>query len=307
METFRKFSNIYTRYMSLIVIAVSAVALFFPPSFKWAAEEVTNLLGIAMLGMGMTLKAEDFKIVLQRPSDVLIGITAQFTIMPLLAYILAVLFRLPPELAVGVVLVGTCPGGTSSNIMTYLSKGDVALSVTMTACTTLLAPFVTPFLTLFFAKKWVTISLYAMFISITKVVLLPIVAGLLLRHFFEKFVNTITEFLPIVSVTAIILIVGGVVAISAEKILHTGFIMITVVVLHNLLGYALGYFVAAMLGMDISKKKTVSIEVGMQNAGLATSLAMKHFTPETAIAGAIFSICHNFSGSLLANWYSTKG
>jgi len=306
MELFRKFSNLYTKYMSLVVIAIAAIALFFPPTFKWAAKEVTNLLGIVMFGMGMTLKADDFKLVFQRPKDVLIGAIAQFTIMPLLAYILAVAFRLPPELAVGVILVGTCPGGTSSNVMTYLSKGDVALSVTMTACTTLLAPFVTPILTLLLAKKWVAISLYAMFLSIVKVVLIPILAGLLLRHFFEKFVDALTEFLPIVSVTAIILIVGGVVAVSAEKILQTGILIMFVVILHNLLGYALGYAVAKALGMDLSKKKAVSIEVGMQNSGLATSLAMKHFTPEAAIAGAMFSVWHNISGSLLANWYSTK-
>lgn len=306
MELFRKFSNLYTKYMSLVVIAIAAIALFFPPTFKWAAKEVTNLLGIVMFGMGMTLKADDFKLVFQRPKDVLIGAIAQFTIMPLLAYILAVAFRLPPELAVGVILVGTCPGGTSSNVMTYLSKGDVALSVTMTACTTLLAPFITPILTLLLAKKWVAISLYAMFISIVKVVLIPILAGLLLRHFFEKFVDALTEFLPIVSVTAIILIVGGVVAVSAEKILQTGILIMFVVILHNLLGYALGYAVAKALGMDLSKKKAVSIEVGMQNSGLATSLAMKHFTPEAAIAGAMFSVWHNISGSLLANWYSTK-
>ena len=306
MELFRKLSGLYTKYMSVIVIIISAIALFFPPSFSWAAKEVTNLLGIVMFGMGMTLKAEDFRLVLSRPKDVLIGAAAQFTIMPLLAWILAVIFRLPPELAVGVILVGTCPGGTSSNVMTYLSRGDVALSVTMTATTTLLAPFVTPAITYLLAKQWVDISLYAMFLSIVKVVLIPILAGLILRHFFEKFVDALTEFLPIVSVTAIILIVGGVVAVSSAKILQTGLIIMFVVILHNMLGYALGYGLAKALGMNLAKKKAISIEVGMQNSGLATSLAMKHFTPEAAIAGAMFSVWHNISGSLLANYYSTK-
>jgi len=306
MDFLEKLSKIVSKFMSLIVIIIAAIALFFPPSFKWAAPQITNLLGIVMFGMGMTLKAEDFKLVFQRPKDVIIGAIAQFTIMPGLAWLLAKAFNLPPELAVGVILVGTCPGGTSSNVMTYLSKGDVALSVSMTMTTTILAPIVTPFLTWILAGQWVEVSLMAMFLSIVKVVLIPIIAGLLISHFFGNFVQKIVKILPLVSVTAIVLIVGGVVAVSAQKILETGLLVMFVVILHNLLGYLLGYVVAKALHLNLAKKKAIAIEVGMQNSGLATSLAMTHFSPAAAIPGAMFSVWHNISGSLLANYFVTK-
>ena len=264
------------------------------------------LLGIVMFGMGMTLKLADFKLVFQRPRDVFIGALAQFTIMPLLAYFLATAFGLPPELAAGVILVGTCPGGTSSNVMTYLARGDVALSVSMTMTTTVLAPIVTPLLTWWLAGAWVEISLAAMMMSIVQVVILPIVAGLIINSFFEAQVQKVVKILPLVSVIAIVLIVGGVVAVSSQKIMETGLLIMAVVMCHNLLGYGTGFLLAKSLHMDIAKAKAISIEVGMQNSGLATSLAMLHFGPAAAIPGAIFSVWHNISGSLAANYLSNK-
>jgi BASS family bile acid:Na+ symporter len=264
------------------------------------------LLGIVMFGMGMTLKLADFKLVFQRPRDVFIGALAQFTIMPLLAYFLATAFGLPPELAAGVILVGTCPGGTSSNVMTYLARGDVALSVSMTMTTTVLAPIVTPLLTWWLAGAWVEISLAAMMMSIVQVVILPIVAGLIINSFFEAQVQKVVKVLPLVSVIAIVLIVGGVVAVSSQKIMETGLLIMAVVMCHNLLGYGTGFLLAKALHMDIAKAKAISIEVGMQNSGLATSLAMLHFGPAAAIPGAIFSVWHNISGSLAANYLSSK-
>lgn len=306
MHYLNKISDIISKYMAPLVIIVAAIALWEPASFKWAASKITILLGIVMFGMGMTLKFSDFKLVFQRPRDVFIGALAQFTIMPLLAWCLAKAFGLPPELAAGVILVGTCPGGTSSNVMTYLARGDVALSVSMTMTTTLLAPIATPLLTWWLAGAWVEISLTAMMISIVQVVILPIVMGIILNSFFEAQIQKTVKILPLVSVLAIILIVGGVVAVSSQRIMETGLMIMLLVMCHNLLGYGTGFLLAKACHMDIAKAKAISIEVGMQNSGLATSLAMLHFGAAAAIPGAIFSVWHNISGSLAANYLSGK-
>lgn len=301
-----RLSGVVSKYMALLVIFIAAISLFEPASFQWAAPQVTILLGIVMFGMGMTLRMRDFKMVFSRPKDVFIGCIAQFTIMPALAWMLAKGFGLPPELAVGVILVGTCPGGTSSNVMTYLAKGDVALSVSITMTTTILAPIITPLLTWSLAGAWLEVSLSAMMLSIVKVVVAPIVLGILLNHFCGAFVQRAVKVLPLVSVIAIILIVGGVVSVNAQKIKETGFLVMLVVVCHNLLGYFTGYLLAKVCHMDLAKSKAISIEVGMQNSGLATSLAMMHFGAAAAIPGAIFSVWHNISGSLAANWLAGK-
>ena len=301
MNVVKKIGDFIGKYMAIIVIGVAAIALFWPSSFTWATPHTTLLLGIVMFGMGMTLDLNDFKIVFSRPKDVLVGCLAQFTIMPLLAFILAKLFNLPSKLAVGVVLVGTCPGGTSSNVMTFLAKGDIALSVGMTMVSTVLAPIITPILTLLLAGQWIPVSASAMFISIIKVVIVPIVLGILAHKFFENIVTKCTSVLPIVSVTAIVLIVGGVVGANSEKILSTGLLVLAVVIVHNMLGYALGYGIAYALKLDIAKAKAVAIEVGMQNSGLAVTLASTHISPMAAIPGAIFSVWHNISGSIVAN------
>lgn len=306
MQTMEKISNFISKYMAAFVIIVAVIALLQPWTFKWAAPKITILLGIVMFGMGMTLRMKDFKLVFQRPFDVCVGALAQFTIMPLLAWVLAKGFALPPELAAGVILVGTCPGGTSSNVMTYLARGDVALSVSMTMTTTILAPVVTPLLTWWLAGEWVEISLAAMMLSIVQVVICPIVLGILINTFFEAQVQKAIKLLPLISVIAIVLIVGGVVAVSSQKILETGLLIMVVVMLHNLLGYALGFGVAKALKMNMSKSKAISIEVGMQNSGLATSLAMLHFGAAAAIPGAIFSVWHNISGSLAANYLAAR-
>ena len=306
MKTLEVISNFISKYMAAFVIIVAAVALFMPWTFKWAAGYVTYLLGIVMFGMGMTLRFEDFKLVFQRPKDVLVGAVAQFTIMPGLAWLLATLFQLPPELAVGVILVGTCPGGTSSNVMTYLARGDVPLSVSMTMTTTILAPVVTPLLTWWLAGAWIEISLAAMMISIVQVVVVPIVLGIVINKLFGDFVRRAIKLLPLISVIAIVLIVGGVVSVSSQQIMQTGLLIMAVVMLHNLLGYALGFAVAKALRMNLAKSKAISIEVGMQNSGLASSLALMHFGAAAAIPGAVFSVWHNISGSLAANYLAGK-
>ncbi len=306
MQLLEKISGFVSKYMAVFVILVAAIALFEPVTFKWAASYITILLGIVMFGMGMTLKISDFKLVLKRPKDVFIGALAQFTIMPFLAWSLAHIFGLPADLAAGVILVGTCPGGTSSNVMTYLAKGDVALSVSITMTTTILAPIVTPILTWWLAGAWIEISLTAMMISILKMVVVPIVLGIIINSLFRSTVEKGIKVLPLISVVSIVLIVGGVVSVSSQRIMETGLLIMVVVMLHNMLGYTLGYLIGKVLGMNLAKTKAVSIEVGMQNSGLATSLAMLHFGAAAAIPGAIFSVWHNISGSLAANYLASK-
>lgn len=309
MKVLGKISDFVGKYMAVLVLAVAALALFMPQSVSFIKTSYVNtLLGIVMFGMGLTLKASDFKVVFSRPKDIIIGAVAQFTIMPLLAFVLTKLFQLPPELAVGVILVGTCPGGTSSNVMTYLAKGDVALSVGMTGVSTILAPFLTPLLTKLYAGQTVDVDLLSMFLSIVKVVIVPIVLGCIINKLFSSFTEKVTTILPLVSVTAIVAIVAAVVSANSSKIMTCGFLIMLVVVLHNCLGYALGFAVSKALKLDMSKCKAVAIEVGMQNSGLATSLAATHFAqyPLATIPGAVFSVWHNISGAIFANFIASK-
>lgn len=292
--------------MALFVLLIGVVGAVRPQILTWVGPYVGWLLGVVMFGMGMTLTFQDFKRVLQRPWEVLLGVVAQFLIMPLAAWFLVWLFALPPELAIGVVLVGTCPGGTASNVISYLAKGDVALSVSMTMATTLLAPVVTPTLTWLLAGSWIEVSFTAMMISIAQMVLLPLLLGLTAHHFFERTVEKILPVMPVVSVVTIVLLVGGVVALGAESLLDVGLLMAAIVVLHNAFGLVLGYGMARLFRLDSKKARTVSIEVGMQNSGMAASLAVLYFSPAAAIPGAIFSVWHNISGSIVANYFARR-
>ena len=302
----KKISAFIGKYMAWIVLVIAAAALFAPGTCLWIQTRWINyLLMIVMFGMGLTMKFSDFAVVFSRPRDAAVGCLAQFIIMPLLAFGLGKLFGVSDELLVGVVLVGTCPGGTSSNVITYLSKGDTALSVAMTSINTLLAPFLTPALTYLYLRTSVSVDVRSMFFSIIQVVIVPIGLGLLINRLFEKHTRRIIDVLPTVSVTAICLIVGAVVSHNSEKILSTGLVIFAIVILHNLLGYLCGYLVGVLLKMDAARKKAVSIEIGMQNSGLATTLASSAF-PDLAMAtvpGAIFSVWHNISGAVLAGIY----
>ncbi len=292
--------------MAWIVLAIAALALFLPGTCLWIQTKWVNyLLMVVMFGMGLTMKLSDFAVVFSRPRDVLIGCAAQFVVMPLLAFALGKFFGLEEELLVGVVLVGTCPGGTSSNVITYLSKGDTALSVGMTSINTMLAPFLTPALTWLYLRTSVSVDIKAMFLSIIQVVVVPIGLGLLINRLFGKQTRKITDVLPLISVTAICLIVAAVVSHNSEKILSTGLVIFAVVILHNLLGYLCGYLVGVLFRMDLPRKKAVAIEIGMQNSGLATTLAGSAF-PNLSMAtvpGAIFSVWHNISGAILAGFF----
>lgn len=263
MNALKKLSNFFGQNMAVIVIAVAALALLAPGSVSFIKTSYVNtLLGIVMFGMGLTLRPGDFKVVFSRPKDVVLGCIAQFTIMPLLAFLLTRLFRLSPELAIGVILVGTCPGGTSSNVMTYLSKGDVPLSVGMTAVSTVLAPFLTPLLTYVYAGAKVDVNMASMFLSIIKVVIVPIAAGFIINHFFSRFTQNVVEILPLISTTAIVAIVAAVVSANSSKIMTSGLLIVGVVILHNVLGYFLGFSIGKLLKLDSSKCRAISIEVG---------------------------------------------
>ena len=307
MKVFEKIGDVIRKYMALIVLVIAALALFVPDSCLWIQTAWVNyLLMIVMFGMGLTLKLEDFKLVFTRPKDILIGCVAQFTLMPLLAFVLGKVFCLDAALLAGVVLVGTCPGGTSSNVITYLSKGDVALSVGMTSVNTLLAPILTPAITYLLLRTTVSVDPVSMFLSIVKVVIIPIALGFIINKLFGNVTQKLVKVLPSVSVIAICLIVAAVVSHNSEKIMATGIIVFVVVILHNLLGYACGFGLGKLLHMSVPKTKAISIEIGMQNSGLATSLAGSAF-PNLAMAtvpGAIFSVWHNISGAILANIYN---
>lgn len=300
----KQISDLIGKYMAVIVLVVAALALFVPGSCMWVQTSwINTLLMIVMFGMGLTLKIEDFMSVFRRPRDILLGCAAQFTIMPLLAFALGKIFGLEAGLLAGVVLVGTCPGGTASNVITFLSKGDVALSVGMTSVNTLLAPFLTPLITWLLLRTTVTVDVAAMFLSIIKVVIVPIVLGLVINRLLGVYVEKVKDALPLVSVTAITLIVASVVSHNSDRIRETGAVVFVVVILHNVLGYLAGYLLGTALKLPLAKTKALSIEVGMQNSGLATSLAATAF-PNLAMAtvpGAIFSVWHNISGAILAN------
>ncbi len=259
-------------------------------------------LGAAMFGMGLTIKAEDFRIVFTRPKDLCIGFILQYTVMPLAAFALAKAFGLSADLALGVILVGCCPGGTASNVITYVAKGDVPLSVGMTIVSTLLAPLCTPVLVYFLAGSWVEVSLVTMMISVVKVVLIPVLAGILIYRIFPKQVDAVREMLPLVSVIAIVMIISGIVGSNAEKIMTCGLLVMVVVAIHNTIGLALGTVAAKLMKLEEKKVTAIGIEVGMQNSGLAISLATANFAanPLATLPGAIFSVWHNISGTIYA-------
>ena len=306
MDFLRRVSDAFGRYMAAIVVVITALALFVPESSLWIQTGWINpLLMVVMFGMGLTLDFNDFRLVFTQPKSILLGCLAQFLIMPALAWGLSLAFSLDVALMAGVVLVGTCPGGTSSNVITYLSRGDVALSVGMTSVNTLLAPFLTPAITYMILNARISVDVMAMFMSIVQVVIVPIVLGFVINKLFSRLTKSLVDVLPAVSVTAICLIVACVVSHNASRILSTGWLVFVVVILHNVLGYLCGFVLGKVLGLNVARTKAISIEVGMQNSGLATSLAGSTF-PDLAMAtvpGALFSVWHNISGALLASVY----
>ena len=288
---------------------VAAMALLLPASFNWISTSwITPLLGLVMFGMGLTLDPHDFKVVFTRPNDIIIGSLAQFIIMPLTAFLLSRVFGLSDELAIGVILVGCCPGGTASNVMAYLAKGDLALSVGMTTVSTVLAPFLTPLLTLLYAGERVHVNALGMFLSIIEVVILPIILGFVFKKLFPRQTQRLSAYLPAFSSVMIALIVGIIVSANAPKLLTGGLLIVLVVVLHNICGLSMGYLVGRALRLSHKKCSAISIEVGMQNSGLASSLAAVHFAmyPMATVPGAVFSVWYNFRGSVVSKIYAKQ-
>ena len=305
----RNICDFITRWMAIMVLLVAAVSLFLPASFSWIDVWAINpMLGIIMFGMGLTLSSQDFKVVLYRPKDIIIGCLTQFIVMPLLAWALAYLFALPKELALGVILVGCCPGGTASNVITYLAKGDLALSVGMTTVSTLLAPFLTPMLVWLLAGTMVDVDTVGMLMIIVYVIILPITCGLLCQRYLSNITKRVVPYLPALSSVVIAMVVGVVVSHNADRLLVGGMIVVLVVMLHNVLGLSFGYLLSRLFHLPRQKCVAVSIEVGMQNSGLASSLATLHFAayPLASIPGAVFSVWHNISGALVAKLYQRR-
>ena len=301
-----KVSKFATNTFLVWMLIAAVIGFIFPMQLSTLSNWVPYLLGIVMLGMGLTIDPKDFKIIFQAPRSVIIGVVLQYTIMPLSAFLIVKLFHLPPEIAIGVILVGCCPGGTSSNVMSYLANANVALSVAITSVSTLLAPFLTPALIYLLAHEWLQVSFISMFWSVVQVILIPIIIGFVLQKLFKTFADKTATALPIVSVVAISLILASVVGSSKAQILATGLLIFAVVILHNLIGYILGYTFAKILKLDRPDKKAVSIEVGMQNSGLAVSLATVHFNPLSAVPGAVFSLIHNITGPILAKYWNKR-
>jgi bile acid:Na+ symporter, BASS family len=306
MKAITGLSNFAQKYFALLIVIFVVVAYFVPQYFAWFGAYLTLLLGIVMFGMGLTLKLTDFKLVFVKPVPVLAGVAAQYLVMPFAAFGLAYLFQLPPELAAGLVLLGCVPGGTASNVMTYIAKGDVPLSICMTSISTVLAPIMTPLLLLLLAGQWMPVDPFAMFKSIFQVIIIPIALGLIVKRLFPKAVEKSLAALPLVSITAILIIGAAVVAANAGNIAVVTFPLVASIMLHNFIGLGLGYSVAKLLKLDARKKRAFSLEVGMQNSALSVQLATVHLNPLAAIPGVGGAIWHQISGPLIASYWSRK-
>lgn len=306
MSVLTQLFSLITRFFPVWVIAAAAFAYFEPAVLSPFKTWIPYLLGLVMLGMGLTMSIDDFKLVLSRPKDVLYGIALRYLLMPFIAFSIAKLLNLPPSLAAGLILVGACPSGTASNVMTFLAKGDTALSVTVSSFNTILAPFLTPYIFLLLAGTLIPIQADALIYDILKIVLAPVLIGLILNTLFHRQVEKITTIVPVISVLSIIFIIAIVVALSAAKLATVAIIAFAAVMIHNLLGLTFGYGAPRLLGLNHTKAKAISFEIGMENSGLAVALALAHLDPVAAIPGAIFSVWHNFSGSLLAGYWGNR-
>lgn len=306
MKILEKISALSGKYFAVLVIIAAVIAFIYPSAFIGFGAYITILLGIVMFGMGLTLKPVDFKLVFSRPLPVILGIIGQYTIMPLVAFGLAYILKLPPELAAGLVLLGSVPGGTASNVMVYLAKGNVALSVAMTSFSTLLAPVMTPLLLYLLAGQWLPVDPMAMFKSIIQVIIIPILLGLLVQRFFPTAVEKSVTVVPLISVVAILIIVTAVTSKNAENVITSGVLVFIAVFLHNSFGLLLGYLVAFLMKLDENDRRAIALEVGMQNSGLGVALATAHFSPLAALPSVWGAIWHNISGPILATIWANK-
>ncbi len=296
--------NAVNRHFLAIAVGASIIALAAPISFLWVKPFIPFLLGLIMFGMGTTIRFDDFRDVWTKRNVVFLAATVQFTVMPGLAVIISRILSLPEEVMIGMVLVGSCPGGTASNVIVYLSRGNVALSVTMTMFSTLLAPLLTPGIIYLILSRSIEFSYGGLFLSVFQIVALPLFAGLLVRRLFSSTVDRYRDYLPVISVVSISLIIACVMALNADSVLAFPVLTIAAVMLHNLSGLVSGYGVAKLFGSNRVDCRTIAIEIGMQNSGLGVALANQFFQPLSALPGAIFSLWHNLSGIVLARFWA---
>jgi len=306
----RIFNSIEKYYFIIILIAVG-ISLVYPKSFSWVLSEINGvnilnlLLSVVLFTMGTTLKVDNFVNVFRHPREIVVGISAQYIIMPLLAFVLASLFSLDAALTVGIILVGTVPGGTASDVITFLANGDVALSVSLTAVSTLLSPLLTPVITLLLIGNRIHFDPTQMFISIVQIVIIPIALGLLLNYKFPSFCDKLKDYLPAISSLVVCLIVAGVIGSNKQAIMASSGIVIVVIVLQYFIGMLLGFLLGYLVGMERKQVITVAIELAFQNSGLSTSLAKTHFPnlAQATVPGALYSVWQNFAGSILAYFF----
>ncbi|OUR63867.1 bile acid:sodium symporter [Methylophaga sp. 42_25_T18] len=287
-------------------MAFSWVAYLLPEIFIDFKPVIIPLLSVIMFTMGMTLSLDDFKRVLQAPKVIGLGVILQYGLMPLFAFIIAKVLHLPLELMVGLILVGACPGGTASNVMCFLSRGDVALSISLTAVSTILAVVLTPFITWLYIGQEVVVPIVSMMLTVFKIILLPVFLGVVINRYLGVALQPIKPFLPLFAMAAIILIIAIIVALNVQQLSQIALAITIAIMLHNSLGLLSGYWLAKALGYDERVCRTLAIEVGMQNSGLGVALATKYFSAMVALPSALFSIWHNLSGSLLASYWLSK-
>jgi len=293
-------------FFPLGAIAVSIFAAFFPDILSPMRAAIVPLLGIVMFGMGMTLTLADFKRVLMQPKIIGLGIGLQFLLMPFIAWGLTLILHLPVPLMIGLVLVGSCPGGTASNVICYLARGDVALSITLTSAATIMAIIFTPWLTWIYVGQKVPVPVLTMMLTIFKIIIIPVALGIIINRYFSHSLIEVKRLFPLISVIAIIVIIGIIVARNQANLSEFAYTAIIAVILHNSLGLLGGYWLPKWLGYNKKISRTLAIEVGMQNSGLGVALADKFFTASAALPGVVFSIWHNISGSFLAGYWSRQ-
>lgn len=306
MAKLLKLAGFITKSVSLWVMLGAVVAFLQPQLIKPIGQFIPYLLGIIMLGMGLTMTTADFKLVLSRPKDVCYGVLLRYLIMPGVAWVVIKVLALEPALAAGILLVGCCPSGTASNVMTFIAKGDTALSITVSSVNTLLSPLLTPLLFLVLGGTVIPVDTMALLLDIVKIVVVPILVGMAIRFWANRWVSKLQPVIPALSVVAIVITVSAIVALNAAKLAGVAVMALAAVALHNLSGLLLGYWSSTLLGMSESKARAIAYEIGMENSGLAVALALVHLDPVAAIPGAIFSVWHNFSGSLLASYWVRK-
>ncbi|MES9924674.1 MAG: bile acid:sodium symporter family protein [Candidatus Thiodiazotropha endolucinida] len=298
--------NYITRLFPVWALLFSLIAYGEPDLFVDMKPAIVPLLGVVMFGMGMTLTWKNFIDILKKPVVIGFGVLMQYMVMPFAAWLIAVLSGLPPYLMAGLVLVGACPGGTASNVVCFLARGDVALSITLTTASTLLAIIATPILTWLYVGQKVPVPVASMLWSIFKIVLLPVTLGVLVNTLFGRKLGAFKHIFPLLSVLAIVVIIAIIVALNRSNLANMGMAIALAVIMHNLLGLVGGYWLPKLLGWDERVCRTLAIEVGMQNSGLGVALAVKYFSVAAALPGALFSIWHNLTGSMLAGYWSRR-